>query len=198
MTCHVGNSDDRSNLLKQTAEKHGRIDILVANTALNPQYDATYVEMSESRSDKLFNTNLQWSSFLMKETLPYMEPMRGGSIVFITSNSALVPFQQLETYGVSKTSLVGLTKTLVRQCSERNVRINCVAAELVKTECGNIMTENDFITHKKTGMAQPRLFGESQECAGTVSFLCSDDASSITGATIVMATGMDSGLRLRA
>jgi dehydrogenase/reductase SDR family member 4 len=100
-------------------------------------------------------------------------------------------------YSISKTTLLSLTKALVNPCIQKGIRINGIAPGVIKTKFSQLLwkdhdSEQDEAT-SFDGCPMGRV-GTSEECASTVAFLVSDDASYITGENIVVAGGMQSRL----
>lgn len=191
--CHVGLAEDRSALIKETVEKFGGIDILVSNAAVNPEVGSV-LDCSEQAWDKIFDINVKAAFLLAKETLPYLRERKGGSIVFVSSIAGFQPFSLLGAYSVSKTALFGLTKAASQDLASENIRVNCVAPGIVKTKFSSALHETEEATEAALSMIPMRRFGTTDEIAGTVAFLVSDDASYVTGETIVAAGGMASRL----
>jgi len=193
LTCHVGSKDDRKKLFDLVTEKYGGLDILVSNAAVNPVY-GPILETKEESWDKIFETNVKASFFLCKEAVPLMEKRGGGSIVIVSSIGGYNPFPLIAPYSISKTALFGLVKGLVPQCAGKNIRVNAIAPGIIKTKFSEALwrdAEGEKVA--ASGIPLQRL-GLPHECAGAVAFLVSDDASYITGETIVMAGGSQSRL----
>ncbi|KAG9463172.1 hypothetical protein GDO78_022259 [Eleutherodactylus coqui] len=115
---------------------------------------------------------------------------RGTRIRGIKSTGA----PRLGPYCVSKTALLGLTKVLALELRSLNIRVNCLAPGLIRTRFGAIIWENESILDQAKHQLGISRIGEPEECAGAVSFLCSPDASYITGETLVVAGGAKSRL----
>jgi len=193
MVCHVANKDDRKRLLEKTVDKFGGIDILVSNAAVNPLFGPIF-EATEDSWDKIFDINAKSAFFLSKEVVPYMEKRGGGSIVFVSSIGGYNPFELISLYSVSKTTLLGLVKAMVPHCLEKNIRVNAIAPGIIKTKFSAALwkdLENEKLAARNIPMQR---LGTPEECAGAVAFLVSDDASYVTGETIVMAGGVQSRL----
>jgi len=193
LTCHVGSKDDRKKLFDLVIEKYGGLDILVSNAAVNPVY-GPILETKEEAWDKIFETNVKASFFLCKEAIPLMEKRGGGSIVIVSSIGGYNPFPLIAPYSISKTALFGLVKGLVPQCAGKNIRVNAIAPGIIRTKFSEALwqdKEGEKIA--ASGIPLQRL-GEPHECAGAVAFLVSDDASYITGETVVMSGGTHSRL----
>ncbi|KAL5020970.1 hypothetical protein ScPMuIL_000125 [Solemya velum] len=193
--CHVGKSKDRESLVQETLKTFGGIDILVSNAAANPVF-GPILDTSEEAWDKIFDVNIKSAFLLCKEVVPHMEARGSGAIVFVSSFVGYAPSELMGPYSVSKTALIGLTKAMSPQLAGMNIRVNCLAPGLIKTKFSEMLWKNP-----NTGFQQDFLnsiamkrFGEPEECSGTVSFLVSDDASYITGETILVTGGIPARL----
>ncbi|KAH3770110.1 dehydrogenase/reductase SDR family member 4-like [Dreissena polymorpha] len=189
VVCHVGKAEDRASLIKQTLTKFGGIDLLVSNAAANPTF-GPMLDTSESAWDKIFETNVKAAFFLCKEVVPYMEARGGGSIVLVSSFAGYTPMEFLGPYSVSKTALIGLTKALVPQLSTMNIRVNCVAPGVIQTKFSEQLWKNPAVKDMVMQMIPMKRIGDPSEVSGLVSFLCSDDASYITGETTLVTGGI--------
>ncbi|XP_043914348.1 dehydrogenase/reductase SDR family member 4-like [Protopterus annectens] len=186
--CHVGNEDHQEKLVSMTVEQHGGIDILVSNAAVNP-YFGKVLDCSKDAWQKIFDVNVTASFLLAKRVVPHMEKRGGGSIVFISSTAAYHPFPNLGPYSVSKTALLGLTKAIAPEVGSLNIRVNCVAPGLIKTKFSTPLWENPQQLEMITAHLPLARIGLPEEVAGAVAFLCSSDASYITGETFVVGGG---------
>lgn len=141
--------------------------------------------------------NVKSAFFLIKEAIPYLEKQKNSSIVVVSSIAGYYPFDLIGAYSISKTTLLGLTKALVNPCIQKGIRINGIAPGVIKTKFSQVLWENnqtqesDVIPNDNCAMGR---VGTPDECASTAAFLVSDDASYITGETIVVAGGMPSHL----
>ncbi|XP_077794603.1 dehydrogenase/reductase SDR family member 4 isoform X2 [Macaca mulatta] len=130
-----------------------------------------------------------------------------GGIDILVSNAAVNPFfgslmditeevwdKGFTPYNVSKTALLGLTKTLAIELAPRNIRVNCLAPGLIKTSFSRMFWMDKEKEERMKETLKIRRLGEPEDCAGIVSFLCSEDASYITGETVVVGGGTPSRL----
>ncbi|XP_055628057.1 dehydrogenase/reductase SDR family member 4 [Toxorhynchites rutilus septentrionalis] len=191
--CHVANGADRKVLFETALEKFGGIDILVSNAAVNPEVGAV-LDASESAWDKIFEVNVKSAFLLAKEVLPYIRQRQGGSIIFVSSIAGFQPFSLLGAYSVSKTALLGLTKAASQDLATENIRVNCIAPGIVRTKFAAALHESESARETALASIPMRRFAEPKEIAGVCAFLASDDASYITGETIVASGGMPSRL----
>jgi len=160
---------------------------------MNPAY-GNILETKEDAWDKIFDINVKSSFFLCKEAMPLIEKRGGGSIVIVSSIGAYHPFPLIAPYSISKTALLGLVKAMVPQCADKNVRINAIAPGIIKTKFSQALWQDSEGEKIAASMLPLKRLGVSEDCSGAVAFLVSDDASFITGETIVMAGGAASRL----
>ncbi|KAL9975288.1 hypothetical protein ACROYT_G012438 [Oculina patagonica] len=194
VVCHVAKPEHRKNLIKETLNHFGGIDILVSNAAANPTF-GSILDVSEEAWDKIFDVNLKSAFLLAKDVISLMEKRGGGSVVFVSSIGGLQPSMQgLGAYSISKTALLGLTKVLSNECAHMGVRVNCVAPGIIKTRFSEALWKNEALQEQALTHIPMRRLGESEDIGGAVSFLSSDEASYITGETLVIAGGMQSRL----
>lgn len=190
--CHVGKSEDRKRIMEEVISTFGSLDILVSNAAVNPTVGPT-LDTPESAWDKILDINVKAAALLVKEAYPHLQK-NGGSVVFVSSIGGYSPFNVLGPYSVSKTALLGLTKVLADELALDNIRVNCIAPGIIKTRFSSALWSNESVANVALKQIPLNRFGESHDCSGAVSFLCSDEASYITGETIVIAGGTKSRL----
>ncbi|XP_045583541.2 dehydrogenase/reductase SDR family member 4 [Procambarus clarkii] len=194
LTCHVAKDQDRQNLISKTLEKFGSIDILVSNAAVNPTMGGV-LDCPESVWDKIFEVNVKNALQLTQLVVPHMQKQGGGgAVVYISSIAGFQPMNMLGAYSVSKTALLGLTKAVAQQVAFDNIRVNCVAPGIVKTNFSSAITQHPAVYEKILESIPLGRVADPKELGGIVSFLCSSDASYITGETFVVAGGMLSRL----
>nr|XP_042700858.1 dehydrogenase/reductase SDR family member 4-like [Chrysemys picta bellii] len=191
--CHVGRAADRERLVATALERHGGIDILVSNAAVNPFFGNT-LEASEDVWNKILQINVTATALLVGLVVPHMEKRGGGSIVLVSSIAGFSPIPALGPYSVSKTALLGLTKVLAPELGARNIRINCLAPGIIQTNFSSALWKEEAVKEKMMKNLKLQRMGVPSDCAGIVSFLCSPDASYITGETVVVGGGAPSRL----
>lgn len=193
VVCHVAKAEHRKNLIEQTLHHFGGIDILVSNAAANPVF-GPILQTPEEGWDKIFDVNVKSAFLLAKDIIPLMEKKGGGSVIFISSIGAFRPLEYIGAYCVSKTALVGLTKVLAEECGHMGVRINCIAPGIIKTNFSEALWKNDAAFKEFLKTVPLGRIGLSNDIGGAVSFLSSDQASYITGETLVISGGVHSRL----
>lgn len=193
VVCHVSKPEHRKNLVKETLHHFGGIDILVSNAAVNPVFGPV-LQTPEDAWDKIFDVNVKSAFLLAKDVIPLMEKKGGGSVVFVSSIAGYQPMQGLGAYSVSKTALLGLVKVLANECGQMGVRVNGVAPGIIKTKFSEAIWKNEAIMKPALNQVPLARIGVSEDIGGAVSFLSSDEASYITGETLVINGGMQSRL----
>ncbi|XP_010766866.1 dehydrogenase/reductase SDR family member 4 [Notothenia coriiceps] len=192
-TCNVGKEEDREKLVQLTLDQCGGIDILVSNAAVNPFF-GNIMDSTEGVWDKILSVNVTSAFLMTKLVVPHMTKRGGGNVVFVSSVAGYQPMQALGPYSVSKTALLGLTRALAPELAQSNIRVNCVAPGVIKTKFSSALTgSEDIMDEFKKHMSIKRV-GEPEEIGGVIAFLCSEDASYITGETITVTGGI--GCRL--
>ncbi|XP_045697042.1 dehydrogenase/reductase SDR family member 4-like isoform X1 [Phyllostomus hastatus] len=191
--CHVGKAEDRERLVAMAVKLHGGIDILVSNAAVNPFF-GNLMDVPEEVWDKILDINVKATALMTKAVVPEMEKRGSGSIVIVTSIAAYSPFPTLGPYNVSKTALLGLTKNLAIELAQRNIRVNALAPGLIKTNFSKMLWMDEAREETIKEALRIQRLGKPEDCAGIVSFLCSEDASYITGETVVVGGGAPSHL----
>ncbi|KAH9798077.1 hypothetical protein WN944_012611 [Citrus x changshan-huyou] len=190
VVCHVSNGQQRKNLINQTIEKFGKIDVVVSNAAANPSVDSI-LQTKESVLDKLWDINVKSSILLLQDAAPHLQ--KGSSVVLISSIAGYQPQSSMAMYGVTKTALLGLTKALAAEMAP-DTRVNCVAPGFVPTHFAEYITSNDGVRQTIEQNTLLNRLGTTRDMAAAAAFLASDDASYITGETLVVAGGMPSRL----
>ncbi|KAM1108671.1 hypothetical protein ACFX13_005374 [Malus domestica] len=191
VVCHVSNEQQRKNLINKTVQKFGKIDVVVSNAAANPSVDPI-LQTQESVLDKLWEINVKATILLLKDASPHLT--KGSSVVIISSIAGYnPPGAAMAMYGVTKTALLGLTKALAGDMAP-DTRVNCVAPGFVPTNFASYITETDAVRKSLEEKTLLNRLGTTGDMAAAAAFLASDDASYITGETIVVAGGMPSRL----
>ncbi|KAM5235919.1 dehydrogenase/reductase SDR family member 4 isoform 2-T2 [Ctenodactylus gundi] len=142
----------------------------------------------------ILDINVKATALMTKEVVPEMEKRGGGSVVIVSSIAGFSPFPSLGPYNVSKTALLGLTKNLALELAPKNIRVNCLAPGLIKTNFSSVLWMDKAREDSIKESMRIRRIGKPEECAGIVSFMCSEDASYITGETVVVGGGAPSRL----
>lgn len=158
--------------------KFGRIDILVNNAAI--LRDRTIKKLTDDEWNAVVETNLSAVFRVSQAALPYLQD--GGRIINMASISGVVGFFGQANYASAKAGVMALTKVLSRELAARRINVNAVAPGVVLTEMGASIPE----AARQQMLTQIPLarFGEPEEIASVILFLCSDLSSYVTGQTL--------------
>uniref|UniRef100_A0AAY5EKC6 Dehydrogenase/reductase (SDR family) member 4 n=1 Tax=Electrophorus electricus TaxID=8005 RepID=A0AAY5EKC6_ELEEL len=189
-TCNVGNREDRERLVNMAVEQCGGIDILVSNAAVNPFF-GNILESTDEVWSKILDVNVKAAFLLTKQVFPHMVKRGGGSVVFVSSVAGYQPMQGLGPYSVSKTALLGLTQALAPELAQSNIRVNCVAPGIIKTRFSAALWQSEEVANEFLKLLSIKRLGMPEDIGGVITFLCSEDASYITGETITVTGGMN-------
>uniref|UniRef100_A0A1D1ZER4 Dehydrogenase/reductase SDR family member 4 n=1 Tax=Anthurium amnicola TaxID=1678845 RepID=A0A1D1ZER4_9ARAE len=188
--CHVSNPQQRTDLIEKAIQKYGHIDIVVSNAAANPTTD-NVLNTQESVLDKLWEINVKASILLLQAAAPHLS--KGSSVILISSIAGFHPQASTAMYGVTKTALLGLTKALATEMGP-DTRVNCIAPGFVPTHFADYLVKSEAIRKAIEEKTLLNRLGTTDDMAAAAAFLASDDASYITGETLVVAGGMPSRL----
>lgn len=186
--CNIGRKEDLQSLVNATMQKWGGIDVLVCNAAVNPYYGPS-LDMPDDAYDKVMNSNVRSNFWLCNMVLPQMAERGGGSIIIVSSVAGIMGSPTLGVYGISKAADMALVRNLCVEWGPKNIRANCIAPGLIRTDFARTLWENPD-TYAHTVKAYPlRRIGEPDEIAGAAVFLAGPSGSFMTGQTIVIDGG---------
>ncbi|GAA0311560.1 SDR family oxidoreductase [Sphingomonas oligophenolica] len=176
-------------LVDETRLAFGQIDILVCNAASNPYYGPQQ-GIADEQFRKILDNNIVSNHWLIAMVAPEMRARRSGSIVIISSIGGLRGSTVIGAYCISKAADMQLARNLAHEFGPDNVRVNCIAPGLIRTDFARALWE-DPDRQKAANTSVPlRRIGEPEEIAGAVVFLGSSASSFMTGQTIVIDGGV--------
>ena len=184
-----GKSDDaghQAEAVARTIEAFGSLDMLVNNTGINPVY-GPIADVDPVAAAKILAVNVLAPLAWTRRARDAWMGEHGGSIVNVSSVAGFRPSPGIGMYGVSKAALIRLTTELAVELGPR-IRVNAVAPAIVKTKFATVLYEG---REEQVAAAYPlRRLGVPEDIAGAVAFLLSDQASWITGQTLVLDGGV--------
>ncbi|MGD9913934.1 MAG: SDR family oxidoreductase [Rhizobiaceae bacterium] len=189
------NISDRASLERLVAtvnERWGGADILVCNAATNPYY-GPMAGISDEQFRKIFDNNVLASHWLISMVAPQMRERRTGSIVIVSSIGGLSGSAAIGAYNISKAADMQLARNLAVEFGKDNVRVNCIAPGLVKTDFARALWEDQTLRKGYEALTPLGRIGEPDEIAGVAIFLASAAGSFVTGQTIVADGGVTIG-----
>jgi NAD(P)-dependent dehydrogenase (short-subunit alcohol dehydrogenase family) len=190
--CNIGRKEDLQALVNAAIQKWGGIDVLICNAAVNP-YFGPAIEMTDEAYDKVMSSNVRSNFWLCHMVLPQMAERGGGSVIIISSIAGLLGSPVLGVYGISKAADMALARNLCVEWGAKNIRANCIAPGLVRTDFAKALWDNPKIYEQTVKTYPLRRIGEPDEIAGAAVFLAAPAGSFMTGQTIVIDGGITVG-----
>ena len=176
-------------LVDETRRAFGRIDILVCNAASNPYY-GPLADIADDQFRKILDNNIVSNHWLIQMTAPEMRARKDGVIVIISSIGGLRGSPVIGAYNVSKAADFQLARNYAVEYGPDNVRVNCIAPGLIKTDFARALWE-DPAAEKRVNQGTPlRRLGDPEDIAGAVVYLASPAGRYMTGQAMVVDGGV--------
>lgn len=185
----VADSQSIDAALSEVEEKHGAVDVLVANAGITG--DALLMRMSDEEIDSVLHTNLSGSIKLARRVLRGMLKAKRGRIIFMSSVVGLMGSAGQVNYAASKSGLIGAARSLTREVGSRGITVNVVAPGFIETDMTTDLPEDTRLSILSSIPAG--RYGSPEEVAHIVEFLASDMGSYISGAVIPVDGGLGMG-----
>jgi NAD(P)-dependent dehydrogenase (short-subunit alcohol dehydrogenase family) len=190
--CNIGYKEQLESLVAATRETFGRIDVLVCNAAVNPWFGPSQ-EIPDSAFDKIFAANVRSNHWLCQLVIPEMAERRDGVVIIISSVGGLSGNKEIGAYCISKAADMQMARNLAVEWGPSNVRVNCIAPGLIKTDFARALWESPEIYERTVRRAPLHRIGDPDEIAGMAIYLASRAGSFTTGQTICVDGGVTIG-----
>ena len=175
-------------LVEQVMQTWGRIDILVCNAASNPYY-GPMAGITDEQFRKILDNNIIANNWLVSMVGPQMRERKNGSVIIVSSIGGLRGSPVIGAYNISKAADMQLARNLAVELGPDNIRVNCIAPGLIKTDFSKALWDNPKTLDFYTRVTPLARIGEPDEIAGAAVFLASPAGSFVTGQTIVVDGG---------
>lgn len=179
-------SEQTTQMVKETLEKYGRIDVLINNAGI--VQDALLSKMTEEQWDRVINVNLKGVFNCTKAVAEVMINQGSGVIINASSIVGIYGNVGQTNYSATKAGLIGMTKTLAKELGKKGVRVNAVAPGFITTPMTSNVPEKILeLMKEKTPL---RRLGEPRDVACAYLYLASDDAKFVSGAVLSVDGGL--------
>ncbi len=186
---NISSKDDLQRLMDETRKAFGRIDILVCNAASNPYY-GPMSGIPDDAFRKILDNNIVSNNWLIQMVAPEMKERRDGSIIIISSTGGLRGTAVIGAYAISKAADMQMARNLAQELSPSNIRVNCIAPGLVKTDFARALWDTPEAERRSSAGNPLRRLGEPDDIAAAVLFLASPAASYVTGQILPVDGGL--------
>ena len=173
-------------LIEELAAEHGGIGILVNNAGITR--DKLMMQMGEEDFDVIIDVNLKAAFMATKACLRSMVRNKFGRLVHIASVAGVMGQAGSANYAASKAALIGMSKSVAREVSKKNVTSNCIAPGFIETEMTKVLP--DAVKEAAKAVIPARKYGQPEDIARAVAFLSDDTSGYITGQVLCVDGGM--------
>lgn len=187
--CNISDMEQSKMLIASTREAWGPVDILIANAAVNPWYGSA-LDIPESAFDKIMDVNIKSNLWLCREVIPEMQERKDGAIMIVSSIGGLRGNPVIGAYCISKAADMQMVRNLAIEFGKDNIRVNCIAPGLVKTDFARVLYEDPDVAARKIAGTPMRRLGEPEDLAGIAVYLASKAGSWTTGQTFCVDGGV--------
>ncbi|RRN66158.1 SDR family oxidoreductase [Caulobacter sp. 602-1] len=185
---NIASKEDLQHLVDQTRKVFGQVDICVCNAASNPYY-GPLAGISDDQFRKILDNNIISNHWLIGMVAPEMRERKDGAIIIVSSIGGLRGNAIIGAYNISKAADFQLARNLAHEFGPDNVRVNCIAPGLIKTDFARALWENPETLKRATTAVPLRRIGEPDELAGAAVYLASKAGSFMTGQALVVDGG---------
>ena len=188
IAANISSKENLQNLVDESTKAFGKIDALVCNAASNPYY-GPLGGISDDQFNKILSNNIVANNWIISMVAPQMIARKDGSITVISSIGGLKGSTVLGAYAISKAADMQLARNLACEYGKHNIRVNCIAPGLIKTDFAKALCDNPETLKASTARSPLLRIGEPDEIAGAAVFLSSAAGTFMTGQTIVIDGG---------
>ena len=185
---NIASKEDLQRLVDETVKAFGKIDIVVCNAATNPFF-GPMSQINDDQFRKILDNNIIANNWLIQMAAPQMRERREGSVIIISSIGGLRGSTGIGAYNISKAADFQLARNLAVELGPDNIRVNCIAPGLVKTDFAKALWDTPEAEKRSSANTPLRRLGEPDDIAGAAVFLASKAGSWMTGQAIVVDGG---------
>ena len=185
----VTNREQIKEVFKKVRDEFGKIDILI-NNAATLDHAAQIPNQSYELWDRDVRVNLTGAFNCTKEVWPYLVENKWGRLVYMSSVAGTLGGFGQASYSSTKAGLIGLAKTAALEGGRHGITANAIAPGIIESEAGKAAAANNPMYERFKSRTVFKRFGQPEDIANTIAFLCTEEAGYITGAVIEVAGGI--------
>ena len=185
---NISSKEELQRLVDETKKAFGDIHILVCNAAANPYY-GPLAQISDDAFRKILENNIIANNWLISMVVPEMRARKDGAVMIVSSIGGLRGSPVIGAYCISKAADMQLARNLAVEYGADNVRVNCIAPGLIKTDFAKALWDDPETLKRSTSGAALKRIGDPDEIAGCAVFLAGKGGSFVTGQNFVIDGG---------
>ena len=189
MAASISNKAALQALVDKTLSTFGRIDTLVCNAASNPYY-GSLLDIGDEPFRKILDNNIVANNWLVSMVAPQMRARKAGSIIIVSSIGGLRGSTVIGAYCISKAADMQLARNLACELGPDNIRVNCIAPGLIKTDFAKALWDNPEALAARNAETPLRRIGDPDEIAGAAVYLAAPASQFMTGQSLVIDGGV--------
>lgn len=184
--CDVRSFEDTKNTVEEIIKHFSSVDILVNNAGVTQ--DSLMLSMKEDSFDEVIDTNLKGTFNMIRHIYSHMMKQRKGRIINMSSVSGIMGNAGQSNYSSAKAGIIGMTKSIAKELSKRNITCNAIAPGFIETDMTEKLSEK--VKEMTINEVPLKRMGQPEEVAKLATFLASDNAAYITGEVIKIDGGL--------
>ena len=189
VAANISNKAALQSLVDTALATYGQINTLVCNAASNPYY-GPMAGIADEQFRKILDNNIVANNWLVTMVAPQMQARRDGSIIIVSSIGGLRGSSVIGAYCISKAADMQLARNLAVELGPHNIRVNCIAPGLIKTDFAKALWDNPEALAARNAETPLRRIGEPDEIAGAAVYLAAPASRFMTGQSLVIDGGV--------
>src|ERR1700744_892345 len=185
---NISSKENLQHLIDESNRVFGKIDVLVCNAASNPYY-GPLAGISDDQFRKILDNNIVANNWLTSMVVPQMSERKDGAVIIVSSIGGLKGSTILGAYAISKAADMQLARNLACEYGKHNIRVNCIAPGLIKTDFARALREDPETLQASTARSPPLPIGTPDEIAGAAVFMGSAAGDFMTRQPVVIDGG---------
>lgn len=185
---NISSKEDLQAMVDETNKSFGKIDIVVCNAASNPYY-GPMAGISDDAFTKILQNNIISNHWLIQMCAPQMRERKDGAVIIVSSIGGLRASPVIGAYNISKAADFQLARNLAAEFGADNIRVNCIAPGLIKTDFAKALWDNQETLKRALAGTPLKRIGDPEEIAGAAVYLASKAGAYMTGQMLVVDGG---------